>query len=78
MIDNKISIYIKTIRYVRIASSIRKRKLSSVGVEVGGGRWGIAQACNCHSILNAIASLIEAQRPDLVMLLIEQELDPEN
>ena len=46
--------------------------------EVVGGRWGVAQACNCHSILDAIASLIEAQRPDLVLVLIEQELDSEN
>jgi hypothetical protein len=42
------------------------------------GRWGVAHGCNCHSILDAIASLIEAQRPDLAMVLIEQELDSEN
>ena len=40
-----------------------------------GGRWGVAQACNCRSILDAIASLIEAQRSDLAMVLIEQELN---
>ena len=43
-----------------------------------GGRWGVPHACNYRSILNAIASLIEAQRPDLVMVLIEQEPDSEN
>ena len=41
----------------------------------GGGRWGVAQRCNCHPILDAIASLIEAQRIDLAMLLIKQELN---
>tara|TARA_B100000925_G_scaffold285940_1_gene262964 strand:+ start:340 stop:501 length:162 start_codon:yes stop_codon:yes gene_type:complete len=40
-----------------------------------GGRRGVAQACNCHSILDAIASLIEAQRIDLAMDLIEKELN---
>jgi len=39
------------------------------------GRWGVAQGCDCRSILDAIATLIEAQRPDLVMVLIEQELN---
>jgi len=42
-----------------------------------GQSWGVAHACNCHSILDAIASLIEAQRPDLAMVLIEQELNPQ-
>ena len=37
--------------------------------------WGVAQGCNCRSILDAIAMLIEAQRPDLAMVLIEQELN---
>mgnify|MGYP004109226443 CR=1 FL=1 len=40
-----------------------------------GGRWGVAQACNCYSILDAIASLIEAQRPDLVVVLISHILN---
>jgi len=39
------------------------------------GRWGVAQCCTCSSILDAIATLIEAQRPDLAMVLIEQELN---
>jgi len=42
-----------------------------------GGRWGVAQACNCRFILYAIATLIKAQRPDLAMALIEQELNPQ-
>jgi len=39
------------------------------------GRWGVAQGCDCRSILDAIAMLIEGQRPDLAMVLIEQELN---
>ena len=38
-----------------------------------GGRWGVGQGCNCHAILDAIASLLEVQRPDLAMVLIEEE-----
>ena len=41
------------------------------------GRWGVAQACNCRSILDAIAMLIEAQRSGLAMILIEHELNPQ-
>jgi len=40
-----------------------------------GGRWGVGQGCNCRSILETIATLIEAQRSDLAMVLIEQELN---
>ena len=36
---------------------------------------GVAQACNCRSILDAITTLLEAQRPDLALVLIEQELN---
>ena len=41
----------------------------------GSGRWGVAQGCNYRIILDAIALLIEAQRPDLAMVLIEKELN---
>ena len=44
----------------------------------GGGRWGVAQGCNCRSILDVIATLIEAQRPDLAMVLIEGEMNSQN
>ena len=39
-------------------------------------KWtlGSGQGCNCRPILKAIASLIEVQRPDLAIVLIEQEL----
>ncbi len=40
-----------------------------------GGRWGVAQACDCRTILDAIATLIEAHRPDLAIGLIIQELN---
>lgn len=40
--------------------------------------WGVVQGCNCRSILDAIASLIEAQRPELAMILIEHELDSDD
>ena len=45
----------------------------SVSLLRGGGRWGVAQACNYRSILDAIASLLEAQQPELVMVPIGQE-----
>tara|TARA_B100000900_G_scaffold282205_1_gene241502 strand:- start:132 stop:419 length:288 start_codon:yes stop_codon:yes gene_type:complete len=40
-----------------------------------GGRWGVAQGCNCRSILDAIASLIETDLSDLALVLIEHELN---
>jgi len=45
--------------------------------EAKRGWWtlGSRQGCNCRSILDAIAMLIEAQRPGLAMHLIEQELN---
>ena len=54
----------------KAATSLNKRRLS--------GRWGVAQACNCRSILDVIATLIEAQRPDLAMVLIEGEMNSQN
>jgi len=41
------------------------------------GRWGVGQGCDCRSILDAIGTLIEAQRPDLAMVVIEEELNPQ-
>jgi len=41
------------------------------------GRWGVAQGCNCRPILDAIAMLIEAQRSDLPMIPVKQELNPQ-
>ena len=43
-----------------------------------GERWGVAQACDCRPILEAIALLIEAQRPDLAMILIEYEINSQS
>jgi len=39
--------------------------------------WGVAQTCNCRPILDAIASLIKEQRPDLALVLIDEELNPQ-
>jgi len=36
---------------------------------------GSRTGCNCRSILDAIALLIEAQRSDLATVLIEHELN---
>jgi len=45
-------------------------------MKANGGRWGVGQGCDCRSILDAIATLIEAQRSDLAMIIIEQEFYP--
>ena len=57
------------------AKEARGKATTSLNKKRQSGRWGVAQACNCRLILDAIASLIEAQRPDLAMVLIEQELN---
>jgi len=49
-----------------IAKSFDKRRQS--------GRWGVAQGCNCRSILIAIATLLEAQRSDLALTILDNEL----
>ena len=51
--------------------------LNSLKMRVDGGRWGVGQGCNCRSILDAIASLIKEQRPDLALVLIDEELNPQ-
>jgi len=48
------------------ASTLPKTSMES-------GPWGVGQGCNCRPILDAIAMLIEAQRSDLAIVLIEQE-----
>ncbi|MGB2393847.1 MAG: hypothetical protein ACPICH_07015, partial [Poseidonia sp.] len=57
-----------------LASEGRGKAATSLNEKRQSGRWGVAQGCNCHSILDAIATLIEAQRPDLALVLIEQEV----
>ncbi len=39
-----------------------------------GGRWGVAQGCNCRPILESVALFLIAQRPEMALLVIEQEL----
>ena len=57
------------------AREVRGKAATSLNKKRQSGRWGVAQTFNCRSILDAIATLIEAQRPDLAMVLIEQELN---
>ena len=57
------------------AKDARGRAAMSFNKKRQSGRWGVAQACDCRSFLDTIATLIEAQRPDLAMILIEQELN---
>jgi hypothetical protein len=45
------------------------------GQKRDGGRWGVAPPCKCRTILDVIATLIEAQHPDLPMVLIRNELN---
>jgi len=53
----------------------RKKKPVHYEAKKDGGRWGVAQGCDCRSILDAIAMLIEAQRPELAVVLIEHEMN---
>ena len=57
------------------AKEARGKATTSLNKKRQSGRWGVAQTCNCRLILDAIASLLEVQRPDLAMVLIEQELN---
>jgi len=56
---------------------VRGKAATSRSEERQSGRWGVAQGCNCRSILDAIGTLIQAQRPDLAMVVIEEELNPQ-
>lgn len=57
------------------AKEARGRAAMSFNKKRQSGRWGVAHDGNCRPILDAIASLLEAQRPDLALVLIEQELN---
>ena len=46
--------------------------LNSLKMRVDGGRWGVAQGCDCQHMLSAIASLIRAQRCEIALLLLEE------
>ena len=45
------------------------------GLSEGSGRWGVAQGCDCRTVLEVIAMLIEVRRSDLALVLIEHELN---
>jgi hypothetical protein len=40
-----------------------------------GGRWGVVHGRNCRAMLDMIVTLIEAQRPELALVLIDNELN---
>ena len=40
----------------------------------GGGRWGVAPASEHQEILVALASLIRAQRYDMALTILDNEL----
>ncbi|MDB2333427.1 hypothetical protein N9V30_00565 [Candidatus Poseidoniales archaeon] len=48
----------------------------SVGCRVseGGGRWGVVPASQHQEILVALASLIRAQRYDMALTILDNEL----
>ena len=54
------------------------QQIPNIRREIDGGRWGVVKPCKCRIILDAIASLIEAQRLDRVIALIEEELISQN
>jgi len=58
-----------------LAKKARGEAVTARNKERQSGRWGVAHGRNCRPILDAIVLLIEAQRPDLAMVLIEQELN---
>jgi hypothetical protein len=53
-----------------LAKEARGEAVTARNKERQSGRWGVAQACKC-------GPLLEAQHPDLAIVLIEQELNPQ-
>ena len=51
--------------------SIRDAIAKSFDKKRQSGRWGVAQACNCRPVLDAIALLLDAQRLDLALSLVQ-------
>ena len=58
----------------RIAHLIKKENNRVLTVEVNGGRWGVVPASEHHEILIALASLIRAQRYDIALFILDNEL----
>ena len=52
-----------------------RRNTRTARLKRDGGRWGVAHDSKYRPILDAIATLLKAQRPDLAWVLIEQELN---
>ena len=49
-----------------------------LAVKVVGGRWGVAHACDHLEIFTAVAFLIRAQRYEIAMTILENEIDDIN
>ena len=59
----------------RIAHLIKKKENYRVlTVEVNGGRWGVVPASEHQEILVALASLIRAQRYEMALTILDNEL----
>ena len=49
-------------------------ELSQVKLDMGGGRWGVVPASQHQEILVALASLIRAQRYEMALTILDNEL----
>ena len=45
-----------------------------LAIEGHGGRWGVINACEHQDILVALASLIRAQRYEMALTILDNEL----
>mgnify|MGYP003349486389 CR=1 FL=1 len=70
----EIIICIKKIRSVCFASFNQKQNYRVLVIEVVGGRWGVVPASQHQEILVAIASLIRAQRYEMALTILDNEL----
>ena len=62
------------IRSVFFASLIQNQNYSVLAAEMVGGRWGVVPASEHQEILVALASLIRAQRYDMALTILDNEL----
>jgi len=44
-------------------------------MQIVGGRWGVAHASDHLEIFTSVASLIRAQRYEIAMIILENEID---
>ena len=62
------------IRSASFAHLIKEENYRVFEVEVNGGRWEVAPASDHQEILVALASLIRAQRYEMVLTILDNEL----